>query len=95
VSQPFPAVEAVGACTLDGVQFTTDPERYAPMTWGKNATVFEGATTVTIQDFDFAPGKITLASAAASPLDTATMLGVVPSQIVGCGGEVFVELKNL
>src|SRR5688572_33131874 len=27
-------------------------------------------------------------------IDTATMLGVVPSQIIGRGGEVFVELKN-
>ena len=72
----FPAIEAFGECVLDGVRFTTDPGQDSPLQWEKDATVFKGQESKTIQDFGIVPGQVKLASTADRPLDTATMLAL-------------------
>jgi hypothetical protein len=90
---PFPAVDAVGQCALAGVTFTTDPGRYTPLQWPKDATVFLGLSTLTVQDFGIRPGEVALGSGETSPLDTATVLALhaVYRQVVDSTGVQFLD----
>lgn len=45
-------VPALGIVTLDGIQFTTDPQVYEPTNWDKRHSIHKGlGGAVTIQDF--------------------------------------------
>ena len=73
---PFPDITAISECVLDGVRFTTDPGQDGPLTWEKDATVFKGQNSKTIQDFGIVPGQVKLGSTESTPLDSTTMLAL-------------------
>lgn len=69
-------MDAIGQVSLEGVQFSTDPQIYEPLNWDKRHSVHPGISgSLTIQDFGMIQkdNTLRLASGTAGYLDHTTV----------------------